>query len=43
MKSVAKFLWESEAMNFVSGKDSLIVRLEWGQYVVYDMEVSDEV
>ena len=37
MKEVKKFLWESEAMDFVSGKDNLIVRLEWGQYIVYDM------
>tara|TARA_R100000908_G_scaffold58351_1_gene34446 strand:+ start:1114 stop:1230 length:117 start_codon:yes stop_codon:yes gene_type:complete len=37
MKEVKSFLWEAEAMTFVSGNDDLIVLLEWGKYVVYDV------
>jgi len=37
MKEVKSFLWEAEAVAFVSDNDDLIVRHEFGKYVVYDV------
>jgi hypothetical protein len=42
MKEVKKFYQSYEAYAYVSGNPNLIVRLEWGYYVVYDMEVKSD-
>ena len=42
MSEVKKFLHGEEAYAYVSGNPNLIVRLEWGYYVVYDMEVKSD-